>query len=136
MNTTSIVTGPPRYIVTMALTTLTLLVLETVLALCLAFTTLMGYYTSASILALLVIPICVASIFKTTQALKALSGWSPVVTRVLMKVGLVKPMATGGKALSLSGTWKQVYMSHNLLVLRHYDGHTDDETDDRLRGDK
>tara|TARA_R110000787_G_scaffold158168_1_gene272098 strand:- start:426 stop:788 length:363 start_codon:yes stop_codon:yes gene_type:complete len=114
----------------MVWTTLTLWGLVTLVALSLALTTLMGYSKIATGLALLAIPISVMCILKMVQVLVALSGWSRAVTKVLRKVGLVKPTLIGGKVLSSSELYPLVYTSHNLLVFRLYEGNMETNGED------
>lgn len=129
-NTTSTNMVPPRYITTMVWTTLTLWGLVTLVALSLALTMLMGYSKIATGLALLAIPISVMCILKMVQVLVALSGWSRGVTKVLRKIGLVKPTLIGGKVLSSSELYPLVYTSHNLLVFRLYEGNMETNGED------
>jgi hypothetical protein len=74
-------------------------------------------------------------ILKMTLEATVLLGPSSAVTRALQKVGLAKRTKNGGKAYSSSEISKTVCTSHSGSALRHFEGHTDHETDAALRGD-
>ena len=99
------------------------------------FIMLMGYYKSAIALSVLVTVINVAYILRMTLEATVLLGPSSAVTRALLRVGLAKRTTSGGKAYSSREISKTECMSHNGSVLRHFEGHTDHDTDAALRGD-
>jgi hypothetical protein len=135
-STTSILTEPPRSIITMVSTMLTLWALAIMAVPLVVFTMLMGLYKSAIVLAVLVTAINVICILKTMSALTVLLGQSSVVTRALRKVGLVKQTKSGGKVFSSSEIYPMVPMSHTGSQLKRYEGNMGEDINASLRGDK